>query len=508
LIENSFIFKVTTTLYRDSKLRKILNFLRQWITTMFLGSFLVKALRNSEIKGEELDGGFYLKFLNILLNFPLNFLKGCYDCCGEVWEESYTLKFIRILLKPFDVFLSLGVFFILVVPDHRWNNLYSLIIVFLLIFLFILRAVAFKHKGFEIRDLGIYYPLFFLVVLLSFLTSIDVAASLRFFLFHGTSFFMALLIVSALKTKAGLSKYIETLITGVFFTALFALWQVFTNSVPFDPSLTDLSVSFGLPGRVYSTMANPNNYAQLLVMAFPFILAMMLRSDSKFIYKFKYCVYASTLLFAISFTGSRSGWVGLLFSVFVFLLLRKPSWLPFLGFIGILAVPFLPDFILRRLLTLTNRSVDSSIAYRGKISQTLAPMMRDFWFTGVGLGTDVFMRISGRYFQYTSKIPVHSHILYTQIILELGAVGLLTFLMTVFRNIKNGVVAFFNTEDSFLSNTIAAGISSLFGILLISFVEYVWYYPRIMLVFWMVMGVIFSSIAMNRRLKIKTSEGS
>jgi putative inorganic carbon (hco3(-)) transporter len=507
LIENSLLYRLTSNLYSASQLKKVLNFSKQWLAMVFLESFLIKAIRNAELKSEEFDGGVFTKLLNAILNFPLILLKLLFNMFADSWEGSVTLKWGRILLKPFDGFLSIGIFILLVIPDHLWNNFYSLLIVLVLLMLFVLRAVMYKHKGFEIRDLGIYYPLFFLVVLMSFLTSIDSAESFRFFLFHLTCFLMVLLIVSGLKTNASLSKFIETFITGVFFTALFALWQVFTNSVPFDPSLTDLSVSFGLPGRVYSTMVNPNNFAQLLVMAFPFTIAMMSRTHIKIHTRIRYAIYALALLFAIAFTGSRSGWVGLLVALFVFLIIRKPSWLPLLGFLGIMVIPFLPDFILRRFLTLTNSSVDSSIAYRGKINQTLAPMTKDFWFTGVGLGTDVFMRISGRYFQYTSKIPVHSHILYTQIILEMGVVGLITFLITVLKNIKNGVVAFFNTEDSFLSNIIAAGVASLAGILVIGFVEYVWYYPRIMLIFWVIMGIIFSSIAMNRRLKLKTTEG-
>ena len=49
------------------------------------------------------------------------------------------------------------------------------------------------------------------------------------------------------------------------------MWQVVTDAVAFDPSLTSIEQSEGLPGRIYSTMANPNNYSQILIMTLPFL---------------------------------------------------------------------------------------------------------------------------------------------------------------------------------------------------------------------------------------------
>jgi O-antigen ligase len=204
------------------------------------------------------------------------------------------------------------------------------------------------------------------------------------------------------------------------------------------------------------------------------------------------------------YTGSRSCWIGFAFSIFILLLIKKPSWIPLIMILGIISIPFLPDYIQRRLITIVNFDTDSSALYRVKIFNTVLPMIQDYWNTGVGLGTDIFMKISSRYYLYTKKIPVHTHILYTQILLEMGILGLLTFLWTIIRNIKNSIKEIVVTEDKFLANILATGVASLAGILLVSFVEYIWYYPRVMLIFWVVISLTMSGIYISRTSRRKS----
>jgi hypothetical protein len=281
------------------------------------------------------------------------------------------------------------------------------------------------------------------------------------------------------------------------------LWQVITDSVPTDPSLTDLETSVGMPGRVFSTMGNPNNFAEILIMTFPFTLVMFFNAKN-ITFKICYVICSSTTIASLMYTGSRSCWIGFAFSIFILVLFRRPSWIPLLFFAGVILLPFLPDYIQRRLITIVNFDSDSSALYRVKIFNTVLPMIQDYWKTGVGLGTDVFMKISSRYYLYTYKVPVHTHILYTQILIEIGIIGLLTFLWTITRNIKNTIKEIFTTEDKFLSNILIAGVSSLSGILLVSFVEYVWYYPRVMLVFWLVFSLTMSGIYISRSSRLKS----
>ena len=49
---------------------------------------------------------------------------------------------------------------------------------------------------------------------------------------------------------------------GITFVGLYAILQRI-KGVPVNPAQTDLSVNVGMPGRVYSTMENPNNLGQV-----------------------------------------------------------------------------------------------------------------------------------------------------------------------------------------------------------------------------------------------------
>ncbi len=49
-------------------------------------------------------------------------------------------------------------------------------------------------------------------------------------------------------------------------------------------------------------------------------------------------------------------------------------------------------------------------------------------------------------------------------------------------------------SDKYLKYTIIAGISSLAGILVVGVAEYVWYYPRVMVIFWVVVGLLLAAL--------------
>ena len=503
MTQSSVILSFLSLVYSRSFFKRLLESISSFIFGICSTSRILEYLRSTSLSvNKRYDESRFFYFFNVLINLPLVVLKKIYFTMGESFESGFTFQALRFCLRRFDILISSFIFIIIVVPDNYWNNMYSLAFAFVLYSGFIVRAVVFNHKGFDVRKLGFFLTLFFLVVTLSFLTSVYPALSLRFFLFNLTCFLYLLLIVDAIKTNKALETVVATFSLGVFLIAIFGIWQVITDSVPFDPSLTDASVNFGLPGRVFSTMSNPNNFAQVLVMVFPFVLAMFFYYKNYFL-KSQYFIYLIAILIAITFTGSRSGWIGLAVGTFFFLLFKKPFLVPLIILLLLASTPFLPNFLIRRVLTLTNIAADSSISYREQIYDTFLPMIRDFWFTGIGLGTDVFMRVGERYHQYTTKMPMHTHILYTQVLIEMGVIGLGAFLLTVVKSIKDAIVMFFAVDDEFLKNVFLAGASSVLSILVISLVEYVWYYPRVMVVFWFVVGVILATLEINRSKKLK-----
>jgi putative inorganic carbon (HCO3(-)) transporter len=95
------------------------------------------------------------------------------------------------------------------------------------------------------------------------------------------------------------------------------------------------------------------------------------------------------------------------------------------------------------------------------------------------------------------QIPPHSHNVLLQIWLETGIVGAVSFLGFMLGTLKKGIKAILNSPDKRCKNIIIAGIASITGILAVSFAEYVWYYPRVMMIFWIVVGLTLAAIKLS-----------
>jgi len=59
-----------------------------------------------------------------------------------------------------------------------------------------------------------------------------------------------LIIVSTAKNENSLQTIIEMMLFGVTAIGIFGLWQSISGAVVFDPSLTDVEMNQGMPGRI------------------------------------------------------------------------------------------------------------------------------------------------------------------------------------------------------------------------------------------------------------------
>ena len=212
--------------------------------------------------------------------------------------------------------------------------------------------------------------------------------SVNYFIQYMTAFIAVIIIVSSMKNVDNLNTVIEFAVFAVFLTSLYGIWQWKVVGIQVNPSLTDVTLNQGMTGRVYSTMGNPNVYGELLVLIMPFFGAIIFNTKS-IINKIIYSLMSVPVLVILLKTGSRSAWVAFAFAVFVFVFFKNKKLLPFLIIAGILAIPLLPSSIYRRILTLFNPN-DTSLKYRKQILEPAMPMLKDFWFGGVGLGNKVF----------------------------------------------------------------------------------------------------------------------
>ncbi len=382
------------------------------------------------------------------------------------------------------------------VPHEIWNNAYTLLCMYALIPLFLLGCARRESYRLELDRLGPYFTLFMGFVCYALVASLSTRLSLRFFAFYVISFLVTLFTVSTVHSVRQLQVLLAITLGGLFLSALYGCYQGY-EGVEVVASQQDMILNAKMPGRVYSFFDNPNNFAEILVMLMPFFLALFLNAKN-WRGKTAALVGCGVCLAAIGLTYSRSGWIGLVIAVMVFLVLQDWRFLPLFLILGVCAIPLLPETILNRILTIGNLQ-DSSTRYRFAIYQDTAYLVRDYGLRGVGLGTDVMRQVFLVYpTMFDGNYPIHTHNNYLQMWGELGFFGALTYLAMVLSQVKTGIKAFRATADKSLRRILAAALGAFCGILVIGVAEYTWFYARNMFVFFFLFGVISACVKLAR----------
>ncbi len=426
-----------------------------------------------------------------LFNLPVAAAKGLYRLGHRLWDGSLCFKGVTALGRKSWLLLGLFVLVMLVAPHEKWDNLYAFLGAAALWLVYALGCADRQGKTLEVGRMGPWFALYFLFITLGLVTSLSVPLSLRFYLFHLTGFFLVLVAVSAIDTKRQLTAVLVCAGLGLAVAALYGCYQGYVG-VEVVASQQDLTLNKDMPGRIYAFFDNPNNFAEVLVLLTPLTGALTLNARS-WRGRLLGLVALGLDIAAIGLTYSRSSWLGLVLAVVIFLVLMDWRFLPAMVVLGLAAIPILPESILNRILTIGNME-DSSARYRLAIWEDTGRLLKDYGLTGTGLGNDVMGRVFRHYpTLYDGNYPIHTHNNYLQMWGETGFFGLLAFLGLLLGQIKEGLRAF-RRADKALRRILAAALGSFVGILAVSVVEYTWFYPRNMFLFWFLFGVIASCI--------------
>jgi O-antigen ligase len=419
----------------------------------------------------------------------------------EAWE-SFFFSFIRELpdsavLKlmtlhmPVTFGVAAGLIFI--VPHELFDNRFSLAVMAGLTGLLLFGARLKRLNGFALHGLG-WYALTFAATILLGMTSYP-SLSLRFFLFTLTAFLGLLLTGSVLQTRRDITRFLLPVLAAVTVSGLYGCWQAVVG-VEINASQIDVTINPDMPGRIFSFFDNPNNFAGIIVMTLPFFagLFFMVSGWGK---KIALLAAAGPIALSLLLTYSRSGWMAMALAVVVFFFFTYRWVVPVLFILGLAALPVLPDAMRQRLLSIF--SGDSSMNYRTVIRDTLQPVLSQRWFFGAGLGSDAVRASQLEYYGARPELGVlwwqiapHTHNLYLQLWAELGIAGAASFCGTMVTFFKKSASALFAAaRKNFLA---ASGMAGIAGILLMGFGEYIWFYPRNQLLFWLIAGVTLSAI--------------
>ncbi|MCL2197818.1 MAG: O-antigen ligase family protein [Defluviitaleaceae bacterium] len=415
--------------------------------------------------------------------------KAFYGCVPARLLRWYFGEATGALKLSYMVFL-LGV---LVIPSPMWNNMFLLLSAVFFAGVFLLQWFLLTG-GKEKPNLAHISPALVLFVFfcsLSIVTGYGGGDSLRVFIIFFACVVHSVIVSFVFRDKNDFRLFFTMISVVLVVAALFGFYQ-FAMGIEIQAAFTDLGASPGL-SRLYSTLGNPNNDAQFWAMLLPFVLAVAItvKNDTRRIVLIG-AIFIVVAAFALTY--SRAGYIALLAGIGVFVLMTAPRLVPIGLLVLILALPFIPAGILERLFTLGQ---DTSSQYRFLIWGGVLRMLEDFWVQGIGMGPAAFIRIYRSYAHPLAERAMHSHNMFLDLITHSGIGALLAFLAYLFRLFKRGISSHMASEDSEYKIYMAAGIAALAVFVVFGVGEYVWFYPRVMLVFWVIAGLVASMAGKN-----------
>ncbi|MBE6701012.1 MAG: hypothetical protein E7582_03890 [Ruminococcaceae bacterium] len=301
------------------------------------------------------------------------------------------------------------------------------------------------------------------------------------------------LIVNLIRTTALVKKVLFSSMASLFLCSIYGIFQNFF--VAPDTTWTDEDMFSEIETRVVSTFENPNVFGEYLILLIPTALILMLLAKQFSSRSFTFVTLVTAFL-SLIYTWSRGAWIGCIASfIILFLIISKNAIGTYvLGLCALPAViPFLPSSITDRFTSIGNMT-DSSTSYRVFIWEASVKMIKDFFFTGIGIGTDAFQIVYTEYALAGIEMAPHSHNLYLQIMLELGIFGFAAFLITLFLLFSKTFSFLRDCEEREIKFLVGALLCGIVAFLVQGLTDYVWYNYRVYAFFWMIVAMLVATI--------------
>lgn len=464
---------------------------RRW----YHGSWVCQVAVREGAIARSWEGSVTCLLLTVIADLPSRFFRWLYRAAQPLWDGSVVFHLVTGVGGAVWFTAGALVMVMLSIDYAKWNNLYAFLGTVAITGLFILASGVQQRQRLQVRALNPYLVLLMAMAVFGTAASRSSSESLRFLVFYITAFLLVLVPLSGIHSYRQLHRMLCVMAVGLTVAGAYGCYQSYIG-VEVNASQVDLLLNVGMPGRVYSFFDNANNFAGILVLLTPLLLGLLLNSRHWGTRLFL-LVSLGACLVSMAATYSRTGYVGLVLAVMVFVALLNWRLVPVAIVAGLVALPFLPDTIWNRILTIGNTS-DSSTTYRFHIWNKSFELLHDHWLTGAGLGSTVVNETFQDYpAMFNGARPVHTHNSYLQMWCEMGIFGMLVYLGMLGRQIKVALRAY-TAASREIRTMLAAALGALTGSMAISLMEYTWYYPRAMFIFWFLMGVILVCVRLSR----------
>ena len=490
--------------YRESAIYNFIMNIAGKIKSCFEKSFIHSLTVNESRLEKMYKTSLIYFFISSLVAGVVSFFEKTYSIIRAKAKNSVTEtvfnKFHSTGIFKYEYLLGAFFVFMLIVPGSMWNNAYAAAGAFGFSFLYFLVRITGRELGTDFKKIPVSLVAFVIAIFGAMFMTPVVSDGIRVGLFFITAIIFALLIWGSISDVKTLKNFVILLVSGLFFICLYGLYQNYIG-VPVDIMLTDVNTNAGMPGRVYSTFDNPNNFAEAVVILMPFVYSLIICTKNKFSKLFFLLAFAVGLG-ALMVSYSRSCYIAFAIASIVFALLYDWRLLVPIGILALVAIPFLPDSVTNRILTIGSMN-DTSNSYRVYLWEGVVKLAKAKGLTGIGLGPEAFLKEYPPYANMWAQNAPHSHMLYLELLVELGVIGLISFIAFLLFALKKGLSVFNRTVSKDARCISIGAISALAGISFTACAEYIWFYPRVMFVYFICIGVLLASVKCAKRNQIE-----
>ncbi|AFY53351.1 putative bicarbonate transporter, IctB family [Rivularia sp. PCC 7116] len=259
--------------------------------------------------------------------------------------------------------------------------------------------------------------------------------------------------------------------------------------------------------RIYSYLGNPNLLAGYI------LPAVILSFIAIFAWRSRFTKALALTMFIVNsaclvLTFSRGGWIGLVVSLLVLLVLlvywwsidMAPFWrtwsLPILlgslAIVSALAILFVPP-VRDRVLSIFAGRGDSSNNFRINVWMAAIEMIKDRPVIGIGPGNSAFNKIYPLY-QRPNFTALSAYSVFLEVAVETGLIGFFCFIWLLVVTFNSGLVQLrrLRLQRNVEGLWLVAGIAVLAGMLGHGLVDTVWYRPQVNTIWWLMVGLVAS----------------
>lgn len=431
--------------------------------------------------------------------------------CLKFGAEVVAVSVCGILCFAFLIrYLSLGVFLTVILsPMLPTMALVGLSI--LCTAILCIHAIADRNFTFSKNPMNVFVTFFAIALIWGCINSFSFMASIKQTAVHLSFIMFYFVVVNTIRTKQQWIALIKLFLVSAFVVSLYGVAQNFLG-VNSTESWLDENMFQNIKVRVYSFFNNPNVLGEFLVVTIPLTAAVIwgkIREEHKTVFGIIFITMAACMIF----TWSRGAWLGMLFACALFFVIMDKRWV----IIGVLALLLLPllmvlsgnTTILERIMSVGN-TADTSTAYRVSIWRASIDIIRNFWLSGIGIGSEAFKKVYPAYALSGAGFALHSHNLYLQIWVEMGLIGicsLISMILMFVKQVFSKKIIGIRRTSNYAKIIIAIGAGVL-GFMLQGLTDYVWYNYKILMTFWVFIALGISGVnALTKPCMTENQEG-